>query len=142
MFSQRLRKSSVLGVCFVCCLFILIGCGREMYIVQNSPIDGSGRQLSLDDVTRAIVQAGRVTTIPWEMREVRPGFIIGTLKHKRHRAIVNINYSTQKFSITYRDSTLMRYEPPDRIGRHYNYWVEELEERIKANLLLEHPRTS
>ena len=91
--------------------------------------------------TRAIVQAGKSTRIPWEMEKVRPGFMIGTLKHKQHRAIVNIKYTTQDFSITYSDSTLLRYKPPDGIGRHYNYWVEELETRIKSNLLLEHPTT-
>jgi hypothetical protein len=128
------------GVISFICFVILSGCVEQMYSVQNAPIAGpEGRTVTLDEVVRAIVQAGRTTTIPWEMEKVRPGFMIGTLKHKQHRAIVNINYSTQDFSITYRDSRLLRYRAPDGIGRHYNYWVEELETRIKSNLLLEHP---
>jgi len=134
------RFLTILGILPFVCFIGLSGCVEQMYTVQNAPIAGrEGRTVTLNEVTRAIVQAGKGTSIPWEMQEVRPGFMIGTLKHKQHRAVVNINYTTQDFSITYRDSTLLRYRPPDGIGRHYNYWVEELETRIKSNVLLEHP---
>ncbi len=147
MFNQCLRAPSAVAVYVIIGSAIIIGCTQMLYRVHEEPIETGGIPRTLDHVTEAIVEAGKKTRIPWSMNVVKPGFIIGTLRWQQHRAVVDINYTTDSFSIDYRDSVLLRYEPGDQnkaavIGRHYNQWVQELEDAIRSSLLLVNSRSS
>jgi hypothetical protein len=141
MTRQSLRISWAITLCVIVGAVLVIGCTQMVYRVHDEPIVTGGIPKTLDHITEAIVEAGKKTRIPWSMNVVEPGFIIGTLRWQQHRAVVNINYTLDKFSINYRDSVFLRYEPGNEtraavIGRHYNQWVMELEDAIRSSLLL------
>lgn len=146
MFNQHPRNLSAAAIYVIMGSLMIIGCTQTLYRVHDEPIETAGLPRTLDHVTEAIREAGKKTRIPWDMNVVKPGFIIGTLKWQQHRAVVNISYTTEAFSIDYRDSTLLRYQPGDQtrpavIGRHYNQWVQELEDAIRSSLLFASSKT-
>lgn len=67
----------------------------------------------------------------WQMQEVRPGLIRGTLMLRDHVAVVDIPYDTQRFSIRYADSRNLLYDGFN-IHRNYNSWVQYLANDIVA----------
>ncbi len=67
----------------------------------------------------------------WQMQEIRPGLIRGTLVLRDHLAVVDISYDTQRFSIRYADSRNLLYDGTS-IHRNYNSWVQNLANDIVA----------
>ena len=68
---------------FLITTLILIGCARTdaIYNVNSAPITvASTKSYTLADVRNAIVRAG--AGIGWQMQEVAPGHIVGTLIDK------------------------------------------------------------
>lgn len=63
-----------------------------------------------------------------------PGKISGTLKLRRHVAVVDIPYDTQSYSIKYVDSTELNYADGN-IHKNYNGWIQNLEKGIRAQLM-------
>jgi len=72
----------------------------------------------------------------WTMNMKEPGHIIGfILVRSKHRAVVDINYTTKSFSIDYKDSSNLGYNPgTGRINKSYNNWVYNLEKAILIKL--------
>jgi hypothetical protein len=48
-------------------------------------------------------------------------------------AVVDVNYSTRSYSITYKDSTELQYDGKS-IHQNYNGWVQNLDKGIRAQL--------
>jgi hypothetical protein len=69
----------------------------------------------------------------WVMVDSGPGRMTGTLDLRKHRAVVDISYSTTSVRIAYKDSVNLRYGNGD-IHRSYNRWVNNLAESIKQQL--------
>ena len=67
----------------------------------------------------------------WQMEEVRPGLIRGTLHLRDHVAVVDIPFDTQRFSIRYADSRNLNYDGR-LIHQNYNSWVQNLANDIVA----------
>ncbi|GGG34166.1 hypothetical protein GCM10010964_22650 [Caldovatus sediminis] len=67
----------------------------------------------------------------WQMQEIRPGLIRGTLVLRDHLAVVDIPYDAQRFSIRYADSRNLLYDGAS-IHRNYNSWVQNLANDIVA----------
>ena len=64
---------------------VLVGCRTNpVYSVEGAPVTTSTRGYNLRDVRDAIQQAG--ISLGWQMRDVRPGLIIGTLTVREHMA--------------------------------------------------------
>lgn len=113
---------------------VLIGCaGNPIYNVANAPVTTTTRGYAVRDVRGAILQAG--TSLGWQMRENRPGLIIGTLRLRDHMAQVEIPYNRRNYSIIYRDSDNLNYDGAN-IHRNYNSWVQRLDKAINARLSL------
>ncbi len=76
-----------------------------IYDVKNAalPSPPGGKPLTIEDVAKAIAATGK--QLGWQIDEVRPGELTGTLKVKSHVAVVSIVHDTSKYSITYKDST-------------------------------------
>ena len=108
--------------------------GGQIYNVEDSPVTTAcGKEPSLDQVTKAIVDAGEGQK--WTMAIARPGLIVGTLPVRSHLAVVDIPYSTKSYSITYKNSSNLNYDPDKKtIHNSYADWIKNLDNAIVARL--------
>jgi hypothetical protein len=117
-------------------LVVMIGCraGGQVYEVKDAPIQtATGKELTLEQVQKAIIDAGIKQT--WIMTPVKPGEILGEFNVQSHQIHVTIPYSTKNYSILYKDSSNLRYDPVKRtIHVNYQKWIERLDNEIKARL--------
>lgn len=117
-------------------LVSLIGCraGGQVYEVKDAPIQtATGKDLSLEQVQKAIIDAGIKQT--WIMTPVKPGEMLGEYNVQSHQIHVTIPYTTKNYSILYKDSSNLRYDPVKRtIHVNYQKWIERLDNEIKARL--------
>jgi len=110
----------------------LVGCvTNPVYNVTDAPVTTSTRSYAVRDVRNAILQAG--TSLGWQMKDARPGLIIGTLKVRDHMAEVEIPYNRRNYSIVYRDSYNLNYDGAT-IHKNYNGWVQRLSTAINSRL--------
>ena len=98
--------------------------------VDDAPIV-SPNPVSNAQVKTAIANAG--TSLGWQMAEIRPGMIQGTLNLRKHTAIVDIPYSATKYSIVYKSSINLD-EKDGEIHKNYNGWVQNLSKKIGTEL--------
>ena len=122
---------------FVCVIFMaLIGCrgGGQIYNVTDAPITtATGKAVTLEQVTKAIVEAG--AGLNWTMAVVKPGQIVATLYIRRHTAVVDIPYNTKTYSILYKDSTNLKYDAEKQtIHENYRAWIQNLDNAIKGRI--------
>jgi len=123
----------VLIACAV--LAVFVGCRTgTIYNVVDSPVmTASGKEPTLGEVRKAIVEAG--VGLNWTMAESKPGNIIGTLNVRSHQAVVDIKYNTKKYSIMYKSSMNLKYDADNQsIHSNYNGWVQNLDNAIRARL--------
>lgn len=119
--------------------FVVAGCARTMpvYSVPSAPVvTSSGKHLSADQVHSAIIGALNDKVLfgaGWVVRRNDPGKIVAELLVRTHRAEVEIDYSSSKYSILYKDSENLLYDGSS-IHRNYNKWVQLLEKRIDQHL--------
>ena len=117
-------------------LAIMIGCraGGQVYEVKDAPVQtASGKTLTPEQVQKAIMDAGIKQT--WIMTVVKPGEILGEYNVQSHTIHVTIPYTSKNYSILYKDSTNLRYDPVKRtIHVNYAKWIERLDNEIKARL--------
>jgi hypothetical protein len=71
----------------------------------------------------------------WKMEKTEPGRIEGTLQARESTANITIKYDATHYSITYKDSTNMKYEAGN-IHFNYNKWIRTLDKRIQQTLIL------
>ena len=114
-------------------LLLAVGCRGPVpiYNVTSAPVAASKPNPSLDDVGKAILRAG--ATLGWQMKETKPGQMLGTLNLRKHVAVVDVKYSVKSYNITYKDSTELNYDGQN-IHPNYNSWIEILDKAIKAQL--------
>lgn len=99
--------------------------------IANPHVTLPSAQSTEQDVANAIKLAG--ARYGWEMVDEGPGLMKGTLRLRKHVAVVRIQYDADSYFIQYDDSEKLLYGN-DRIHRNYNRWVRNLSEEIKANL--------
>ncbi|PKM42440.1 MAG: hypothetical protein CVV05_18660 [Gammaproteobacteria bacterium HGW-Gammaproteobacteria-1] len=117
-------------------LAIATGCrtSTPIYNVQDATIvTNSDKPATATDVKKAILRAG--TSLGWNMKEEKPGHIIGTLHLRTHMAQIDIKYSPSSYSITYRDSQNLNYDGTNIHG-NYNGWVQRLQQNIQSQMNL------
>jgi hypothetical protein len=129
---NRLAGLSVLSLA----LALLIGCraGGQVYEVKDAPVQtAAGKELTLEQVQKAIIDAGIKQT--WIMTPVKPGELLGEYNVQSHQIHVTIPYTTKNYSILYKDSSNLRYDPVKHtIHVNYQKWIERLDNEIKARL--------
>jgi hypothetical protein len=110
-----------------------VGCAPTPVVnVTDAPVVVNKPGVTLDEVGKAIVRAG--ATIGFQMIMNRPGLITGTYSPRGDfTAVVEVKYSTQKYSINYKDSQGLNYDGTN-IHRNYNNWVLNLDRNIKTQL--------
>ena len=133
---MNMRKPLKTGAWIGIMMAVLAGCRTApLYNVTNSAVPPvtSGKTLTLNNVTKAIVDAGM--GLGWEMQVVRPGQITGTLHLRSHTAIVDIPYTTASYSIVYNSSQDLNYNPAQQtIHKNYNGWIQNLDKAIRGRL--------
>ena len=135
------------GAIVLTLIVALTGCMVPILNVKDGQVKTlSGKELSLDQVTKAIVLAGM--GLKWEMNVVSPGHIIATLNLRGHQAVVDIPYSTRTYSIMYKSSVNLTLtpvgkrvpqSPPDSIHSNYNGWIENLDNAIRTQFIAAGP---
>ncbi len=120
-----LRVLSVAG------LLLLAACRMAPVYNQQTTPNEAPPDATLEQVTKAIKQAG--LNLGWRMTEEEPGRIIGTLRLRRHQAVVEILFDTESYSITYLDSVNLKYDG-EKIHQNYNSWVRNLSNAIYAQV--------
>ena len=130
-------KPTGLGAIALCLLLTaVVGCraGGQVYEVKDAPIQtASGKSLTLEQVQKAIIDAGIKQT--WIMTPIKPGEMLGEFNIQSHQIHVLIPYTTSNYSILYKDSSNLRYDPVKRtIHVNYAKWIERLDNEIKSRL--------
>jgi hypothetical protein len=102
--------------------------------IEYAPVNASSANYDLSDVTTAIKKAG--VGLGWQMKEETPGHIVGTLNLRSYVVIVDITYTLDDYSITYKDSTNLKYNAGSHsIHRSYNKWTRNLAKHIDRQLI-------
>jgi hypothetical protein len=128
----------ILSGMVVACLVVAVvaGCrgGGQIYNVKDASVQtATGKEPSMEDVQKAIIQAG--VGLGWTMAVVKPGEIMGTLNIRVHQAIVTIPYTTKTYSILYKDSVNLKYNADNQtIHKNYTGWIQRLDEAIRSRL--------
>lgn len=116
-------------------LFFLIvivgGCRSPVPVanVSNEPFFAATKNADLDLVTQAILEVGKERKFRMEL--IAPGHIEAVYVKRNVRAVMDIKYTTENFSITYQDSSNLNYDrATNTISAHYNKWVNTLKTDI------------
>ena len=113
---------------------LTVNCAKQMPLVLNfdrEPIPSSlnGKSYSQDVVQKAILKACR--NKGWAASVVEPGKIAASITiRSRHRAKIEIDFTTAYYSIRYVDSFGLDYRN-GRIHNRYNHWIAKLDAEIK-----------
>jgi hypothetical protein len=103
-----------------------------IYNVSDAPVTTtSGKSLSATQVRSAIITAG--TSLGWSVKDAGPGKLEGTLHLRDHTAVVDIPYSTSRYSITYKSSENLQ-AANGNIHKNYNGWIQNLDRAIRTEI--------
>lgn len=120
-------------------LFVAVGLAAHAadgYIqnYENVPIETPGGLLAPETVREAMIAAGAARE--WRFSDAGPGKLIGSLQVRgRHMVEVDVAYSPERYSLTYRSSINMNYRSDGTIHPNYNVWVKDLLDRFRAELV-------
>ena len=123
---------------FISCLAVVavMGCkgGAQIYQVKEAPVQtATGKVPSLEQVQKIIIESG--VKLGWVMAVVKPGEIQGTRNVRIHSAVVTIPFTAKNYSVLYKDSTNLKYNAAAQtIHQEYTYWIQELDNEIRARL--------
>ena len=128
-----MRTTRWAGIIVSVLVLLAAGCRGNLpvYNVSDAPVAASRANPSLDDVGKAIQRAG--AALSWQMRQTKPGHILGTLVVRTHTAVVDVYYNVKSYSIQYKESVNLNYDGRN-IHRNYNMWIEDLDKGIRAQL--------
>jgi hypothetical protein len=129
MIARRLQVGAAI-VAFV--LLAAFGAGTPIVNIQSAAIPPNP-SATMENIGKAILRAGQ--TLGWQITPMGPGKAEGVLVLRRHRAVVDITYDTNSFSIHYKDSVNLDYDAQDKtIHSNYNGWIRNLEKAIRAQV--------
>jgi len=116
-------------------LMILVGCRTGSVLdIRDAGIPAAvGQHLAMDEVATGILAAG--SKLGWTLAIQTQGHIVGTMVLRRHTAVVDIFYSTNSYSILYKDSSNLKYDPTRKtIHANYTGWIRNLHDAIQKEL--------
>lgn len=128
-----MRIARLAAVLTTSLVLVTLGCmsAKPIQEVSNMPISTAKSNPTLAEIGKAIVTAG--VSLGWQMKETKPGIIMGTYSSGNVTAVVDVNYNTKSYSIVHKDSTGLSYTG-QTVHERYNMWVRNLDQRIRAQL--------
>jgi hypothetical protein len=97
----------------------------------------SGRALTTEEVKQAIMAAAGAKN--WSIAHQADGKLQAILNvRNKHTIVVEIAYAKEHYSLTYKDSTNMKFSQQDGhsvIHPFYNKWVQDFKDAIRRELL-------
>lgn len=114
------------------------GCRAEQVYnptdIAYAPAATVTRSLTSTDYKNAIIRAG--TQRGWTFQDAGPGHLVGNLAVRgKHFATVDVFYDSEEFTINYKDSRNLDYDPATRqIHPNYNAWITNLQQDIQAEV--------
>lgn len=114
-------------------LVLMSGCRSGMvYNVDAMPVDVK-KATTEDQMYSAIKQAG--ISLGWIVKKVDEGHATAQLNLRSHMALVDIKYTQDEYSITYKNSINLNYDPAkNTIHSNYNGWIQNLNQAIQVQL--------
>jgi hypothetical protein len=99
-------------------------------------VRASGQPASAEQIRSALQTAGAARG--WQITPAGNGRALAVLNvRSKHSISADISYASGRYSIKYRDSSNMNYEPGDGSGKihpKYNMWVQTLMDDIRVQL--------
>jgi hypothetical protein len=97
-------------------------------------VRASGQPASAEEIRSALVAAGAARG--WQITPAGNGKALAVLNVRgKHSVSTDITYAKGQYSIKYRDSSNMNYEPGSNlIHPKYNMWVQHLIDDTRAQL--------
>lgn len=90
----------------------------------------SGKQLTVAELREVIIRAGR--SQGWDISDFGDGHLAASFNKSKHAIMVNIVLKPNTYSVTYKDSVNMKFEPAEKkIHPGYNKWVRMLVDTIR-----------
>ena len=128
---KKILKAGLIGLVGV---FLLTGCRTAaVHNISEAPVM---EKVTTDKVYKAVYAAG--TTLGWNVKKVKPGLAVATLHLRKHMAMVEIPYTDKTYSIKYKDSANLNYNPQTKIiHSNYNGWIQNLNKGIQTQLRLQ-----
>ncbi|WP_320172123.1 hypothetical protein [Maridesulfovibrio sp.] len=128
-----MKHLRILALVLILCAAVLGGCRTApIQNIELAPIVSNQQQArTMDDVKNAIINAAY--SLGWQVSDVAPGHLVATLNIRSHQAVVDITYTTENYSINYKDSTNLKHKG-DTIHSNYNAWVKNLAGAINSRL--------
>jgi hypothetical protein len=97
----------------------------------NLPSLKNGSPPTVEIVQNSIIKACKERG--WIPSVTQPGIIEARLTLRSHRAVVEISYTDNSYTITYKDSENLDYSNGS-IHRNYNNWVANLSRSIQEEI--------
>jgi hypothetical protein len=135
------RNAPVAGTAGIAALaaaavLLTLGCQTEPIYEVDRAIVPYEPSWTLADMTNAIQRSG--ARRGWDMRIVSPGTIEGRLRKPSKKAVVDITYTAEEFSIHYKSSENLDHKGGN-IHNRYNRWIYNLERDIRREFLRMRP---
>ncbi len=114
-------------------LLIAAACtGKPIHDVEGHALPVAAQSLPPAKIRAAIIEAAERRG--WQVRPVTEGQLEATYAPREHKAVVDIFYDNQTYSIRYKSSENLKAED-GTIHRNYNRWVQMLDKDIHRKLL-------
>ncbi len=135
MFYNIFRKQRYILFLLALVLIAAGGCRSVVAEVKDEPFFFSSKNADLNQITQKILDAG--SRRRFDMKVIAPGHIEAAYIKRDVKAVMDIKYTTEHFSITYKDSSGLGYDPAEHtINSHYNRWVKNLKADISRIYLI------
>jgi hypothetical protein len=130
---SRVKQGALPLAALLLTLVVASGCRTAPILaIRGAPLPTAPGGATQDQLDEAIWRAGR--KLGWKIERIRPGLLRGTLRFKRHVAVVSISHDGRTMNIDYEDSENLLYSG-ERIHHNYNELVKKLAARIQQEPL-------
>lgn len=110
---------------------MLVGCRSAPIMNIDSAVIVVNEKHTSKDIKKAIIRAG--ASLGWNMKSAKTGYIIGTLHLREHKAVIDVLYNKNNYSIKYKSSTNLNYDGVN-IHSNYNGWIQRLNQNIQIQI--------
>ena len=115
-------------------IFVLIAAscaGKPIYNVDGHHFPVAAQSMPISKIRAAIIEAAEARD--WQVKPIGEGHLEAVYVRNTHKAVVDILYDRQTYSIHYKSSENLKAQD-GTIHRNYNRWVNNLDEEIQKKV--------